>query len=128
LDALRAERLGHGIRCLEDADLVAEIRELRIALEVCPTSNVMTGVIASIEKHPLPALLDAGLVVTLNSDDPSMFHAPITSQFELARDVFHLPDERLADLSRAAVHASFAAGPTKSGLLGAIESWLGRGP
>lgn len=124
LDSLGAERIGHGIRCVEDDDLVAELRDRRIALEVCPISNVMTGVVASIEQHPLPRLLEAGLTVTLNSDDPSMFGAPLTSQFELARGVFGLSDERLADLARVGVRASFASEAQKTELERAVRGWL----
>lgn len=124
LDALGAERLGHGIRCLGDEDLVAELRERQIALDVCPTSNVMTQVVRSIEEHPLPQLLDAGLNVTLNSDDPSMFHAGITGQYELARDVFGLSDERLAALALAGVRASFAEEALKGSLDRDVRAWL----
>src|SRR5262249_50740191 len=72
LESLGAERIGHGIRALEDPSLVAELRARAIPLEVCVTSNVRTGVVPSIVMHPLPKLLEAGLTVTLNSDDPSM--------------------------------------------------------
>lgn len=128
LDALRAERLGHGVRCLEDDDLVAELRGRRVPLEVCPISNVMTRVVRSIEEHPLPRLLDAGLNVTLNSDDPSMFHAGVTSQYELAREVFGLSDERLADLALAGVRASFADDALKVSLERDIRAWLDEVP
>jgi aminodeoxyfutalosine deaminase len=73
IDRLGAERVGHGIRCLEDPEVVAELRRRRIPLEVCPTSNVCTGVVADLAAHPLPRLIEEGLVVTLSSDDPPMF-------------------------------------------------------
>lgn len=124
LDALGAERIGHGIRVLEDPDLVAELRERRIPLEVCPTSNVMTKVVPSMELHPLPRLLAAGLLVTLNSDDPSMFSSPLAGEYEACRSVFGMDDDALAGLAHAGVIASFADEVTKHALAEAIDAWL----
>lgn len=124
LDALGAERIGHGIRVLEDPDLVDEVRERQIPFEVCPTSNVMTKVVPSMELHPLPRLLEAGLLVTLNSDDPSMFTSPLAGEYEACRSTFGMDDEALAALGRAGVEASFADEPTKSELVAAIDAWL----
>jgi adenosine deaminase len=124
LDALGAERLGHGIRCLEDPDLVAELRERRIALEVCPTSNVMTRVVPSIEEHPLPRLLEADLVVTLNADDPSMFSSPLAGEYELARRAFGLDDETLAAIAIDGVRSSFAPEGLRAELERGIDAWL----
>jgi adenosine deaminase len=124
LDVLRAERIGHGIRSLEDPDLVERLRRERIPLDVCPTSNVMTRVVSSIDRHPLPAMLDAGLLVTLNADDPSMFHAPLSGEYRLAREVFGMDDEALADLARTAVEVSFADEDTKARLAREVDAWL----
>ena len=124
LDALGAERIGHGVRCLEDPSLVGELRDREIALEVCPTSNVKTKVVPNAEEHPLPRLIEAGLVVTLNSDDPSMFSSPLAGEYQLARTVFGLGDETLADLARAGVLASFADDASKAELERAIDAWL----
>jgi adenosine deaminase len=124
LDDLRANRIGHGIRSLEDPDLVERLRDGRIPLDVCPTSNAMTRVASSIERHPLPAMLEAGLLVTLNADDPSMFHAPLSGEYRLAREVFGMDDEALADLARNAVEASFADPDTKAGLTKEVDVWL----
>jgi adenosine deaminase len=127
LDALGAERIGHGIRVVEDLDLVAELRERQIPLEVCPTSNVMTKVVPSMELHPLPRLLEAGLLVTLNSDDPSMFTSPLAGEYRACRSVFGMNDEALAAISRAGVVASFADEVTKRELAEAIDAWLAEG-
>jgi len=124
LDALGADRIGHGIRVLEDPNLVAELRERQIPLEVCPTSNVMTKVVPSMELHPLPRLLEAGLLVTLNSDDPSMFTSPLVGEYEACRRVFGMDDDALARLARAGVTASFADEVTKRALTEAIDAWL----
>jgi adenosine deaminase len=81
LRALDAVRIGHGVRCIEDPALMAELRERQIPLEVCPTSNICLGVAPSIAAHPLPHLIDAGLYVTLNSDDPPMFNTSLTGEY-----------------------------------------------
>jgi adenosine deaminase len=124
IDVLGAERIGHGFRVIEDADLMAEVADRAIPLEVCPTSNVVLGNVASYEEHPLPQLLEAGLVVTLNSDDPAMFSSPVTGEFEAARRVFGLGDEQLADLARAGVRASYADDVMKQSLENEIDLWL----
>ena len=123
LDDLRADRIGHGIRCLEDEGVVERLRAGGIALDVCPTSNVMTRVVPSIEEHPLPKLLEAGLRVTLNADDPSMFHAPLSGEFELARNVFGMADEDLVGLVRTAIDVSFASDPIKRALREEVDAW-----
>jgi adenosine deaminase len=106
---------------------VAELRERQIPLEVCPTSNVMTKVVPSMELHPLPRLLEAGLLVTLNSDDPSMFTSPLAGEYQACRSVFGMKDEALAAISRAGVVASFADEVTKRELAEAIDAWLAEG-
>lgn len=124
LDLLGAERLGHGIRVLEDPELAIEVAERQIALEVCPSSNVATKVVDTIDAHPLPRLIDAGLVVTLNSDDPTMFDSPLLGEYEVARQAFGMDDETLAELARAGVRASFADAALKDELETQIDGWL----
>lgn len=125
LEALGAERIGHGIRVLEDRALVEEVRSRGIAFDVCPTSNAMTRSVASLPEHPLGAMLDAGLTCTLASDDPSMFHSWITDEYEVCRDVLGFGDERLAALATNGVRASFAAEAMKTELERSISAWLG---
>ncbi|MEA2008619.1 MAG: adenosine deaminase [Chloroflexota bacterium] len=81
INALSAARIGHGVRCLEDPALVAFLREKQIPLDVCPTSNVCLGVAPTLAEHPLPKLLEAGLLVTINSDDPPMFDTTLTDEY-----------------------------------------------
>ncbi|HEU5159491.1 MAG TPA: adenosine deaminase [Streptosporangiaceae bacterium] len=117
LDGLGAERIAHGIRCLDDPRLVARLRAERIPLDVCPTSNVRTGQVPDLAAHPLPRLLAEGLVVTLNSDDPPMFGTSLTQEYRAAADVFGLGRAELAGLARAAVHASFLDEAAKQEIL-----------
>ncbi len=124
IDALGAERIGHGIRVLEDPGLVEEVRERGIAFDVCPTSNVMTRSVPSLEAHPLPAMLDAGLRCTLASDDPSMFHAFLADEYELCRRELGFDDDRIADLARSGIRASFAPSELRAELEGGVDAWL----
>ncbi|MBE1584465.1 adenosine deaminase [Nonomuraea angiospora] len=115
-----AERLGHGIRVLDDAALVAEVRERGIPLEVCPTSNVLLGFVPSLPEHPLPRLREAGLVVTVNSDGETA----LADEYARLRDVFGYGDADLADLARASIEASFAPEPVKARLRAEVDAWL----
>jgi adenosine deaminase len=73
LESLRVERIGHGIRAIEDNELVRTLAEIHMPLEVCPLSNVCTGVVKSISEHPIRKLYERGVTVTINTDDPKMF-------------------------------------------------------
>jgi adenosine deaminase len=120
----RAERLGHGIRILDDDDLVAEVRERAIPLEVCPSSNVALGLVGSMARHPLAQLRDAGLVVTLNTDIPSIVATSLTQEYLRVREAFGYDDTVMAELARAAIDASFAPEATKARLHRETDAWL----
>jgi aminodeoxyfutalosine deaminase len=120
VEGLRAERIGHGISCLDDPALVARLREERIPLEVCPTSNVCTRQVPDLAAHPLPRLLDEGLVVTLNSDDPPMFSTSLTGEYRAVADAFGYGPAELADLVRNAVRASFLDAAAQQEILAEI--------
>ena len=124
VELLGAERIGHGLTAVRDPNVMALLRERRIPLEVCPSSNVSTGLIAKFEDHPLPKLLEAGLVVTLNSDDPAMFGTSLQEEFERATRCFGLSRESLVGLCRDAVRASFLSVDEKQKL---EESLKGKG-
>lgn len=124
----RTERLGHGIRILDDPDLVAEVREREIPLEVCPSSNVALGFVPSLDAHPLPRLREAGLLVTLNTDIPALINTPLATEYAHVRATFAYDDLTLADLARASVTASFAPPQTKKALGEAIQAWLATPP
>jgi adenosine deaminase len=124
LDVGRTERLGHGIRVLDDPGLVAEVRGRGLALEVCPSSNVTLGLVPALPEHPLPRLLDAGLMVTLNTDVPSVTGANLAAEYTRVRDAFRYDDAVMADFARASVIASFAPEATKEAMLRDIDAWL----
>jgi aminodeoxyfutalosine deaminase len=122
LDGLHAERIGHGISCLDDPALVARLRESQVPLEVCPTSNVCTRQVRELAAHPLPLMLEAGLFVTLNSDDPPMFGTTLTEEYRRAASVLGLSRARLAELAANGVRASFLDPGAKQALLAEIEA------
>jgi adenosine deaminase len=124
LGAGRAERIGHGIRSLEDPALVAELRDRRVPLEVCPSSNVALGLVPSLAAHPLPALVDAGLTVTLNTDIPSVAGRTLSEEYAAVRSTFGCTDAELAVFAYAAVDASYAPATLKEELRRAIAGWL----
>jgi adenosine deaminase len=99
-------RIGHGVRAAEDPELVAYLREKRIVLEVCPTSNLRTGCIPSWDEHPLRHLWDAGVLLTINSDDPPMFNTSLLDEYRVAVTQFGFTADDLARLSMNAARAS----------------------
>ncbi|MEN8143460.1 MAG: adenosine deaminase [Gemmatimonadota bacterium] len=107
VEALHADRIGHGVRCLEDPRLVSRLRESQIPLEVCPSSNVCLGISPTMKAHPLPRLMEEGLYVTINSDDPPMFETTLTEEFLRAAEAFGFSHETVETLALNAARASF---------------------
>ena len=108
-DALEigAERIGHGIAAIHDEALMRHLREHNIPLEVCPSSNLVTGVIARMEDHPIRRLYDAGVPLVLNSDDPAMFRCSLTGEYELAAQHFGFTHAELAGIAQNAFRYAF---------------------
>ncbi|MPZ54162.1 MAG: adenosine deaminase, partial [Acidimicrobiia bacterium] len=126
-DAIRhlgAERIGHGISSVDDPELIRYLKENDIALEVCPTSNLCTRAVDDIEHHPMPSLMEKGVTVTLNSDDPGMFNTTLNREYELAHDVFGIDAHGLANLVHAAVAASYASETMKRELRAEIDYYI----
>lgn len=119
-----AERIGHGIRVLDDQSLVAEIRERRIPLEVCPSSNLLLGLVASLADHPLPRLRSAGLMITVNTDLPAITGSGLAEEYRRLRETFGYSDAVLAELAHNGVAASFAPQEHKAELHAGIDGWL----
>ncbi|PWU43321.1 adenosine deaminase [Micromonospora globispora] len=126
-DALRelgAERIGHGISAALDPELLTYLAERQIALEICPTSNVRTRAVSVIEEHPLPQLVEAGLLVTINSDDPPMFGTTLDDEYAVAARLLGVGPEGLAGLARNAVTASFLEPGEKARISAEIDAYL----
>lgn len=123
--AAGADRIGHGTRSMEDPDLLSELARRNIPLECCLSSNVALGVVASVESHPLPAFIAAGIPVTLSSDDPGFFATSLANEYRLARTNLGLSTAELAEISATAISVAFADEDTKRRLLDRIQGdWL----
>ena len=110
-------RLGHGVRAIEDPALVAELAERGTVLEVCPTSNVVLGAYPSLAEHPFGALREAGVRVTLGSDDPPYWGTTIGGEYAVARATWRLADDALRAITRTAIEAAFVDEATRNSLL-----------
>ncbi|HTE64565.1 MAG TPA: adenosine deaminase [Solirubrobacteraceae bacterium] len=110
-------RLGHGVRAIEDPELVRELADRGTVLEVCPTSNVVLGAYPDYAAHPFPVLRDAGVRVTLGSDDPPYWEATVGGEYAVARREWGLDDAALRDVTRTAIEAAFVPAGLRSSLL-----------
>jgi adenosine deaminase len=124
LDELGADRIQHGVRAVEDPRLVERLAETSVCLDVCPTSNLMLAVCASLDEHPLPALLDAGVRCSINGDDPLLFGPNLLEEYELLRTGFGFDDNQIAGIARYSIEASGAPEAVKRQALAGIETWL----
>ncbi|MGE5117049.1 MAG: adenosine deaminase [Betaproteobacteria bacterium] len=123
LDVLQAERIDHGVRCLEDPALVARLARERVPLTVCPLSNLKLCVVPSLAEHPLAALLDAGLVATVNSDDPAYFGGYVADNYVATFEALPRLDARHAHaLAANSFEASFAAPESKAAWRAALDA------
>ncbi|MFD4694979.1 adenosine deaminase [Streptomyces sp. NBC_00683] len=123
LTALRAERIGHGTSSVQDPKLLEHLAEHRIALEVCPTSNIATRAVADIEQHPVKEMVQAGVLVTINSDDPPMFGTDLNNEYAVAARLLGLDERGVADLAKNAVEASYLDPAGKRTLAAEIDTY-----
>ncbi len=122
VEVLGAERIGHGIRALEDPQVVSLLAQRRIALEVCPTSNLLTGVATREQPHPLVALDAAGCVITIDADDPALFRTSITDEYAYVEQL--IGRVAVVRFVRNAIDASFADAERKAALHSRLEPYL----
>jgi adenosine deaminase len=124
IETLGVTRLGHGIRSIDDPTLLEALRERGVVLDVCPSSNLRTGAVRSWEEHPLRKLYEAGVTVTLNSDDPTFFETTLTEEYR--RSVVHLgfSADDLCAMVRSAARAAFLPPDARTALLCRIDTEL----
>lgn len=122
LEHIKPERIGHGVRSIEDPALVAELVKRGTVLEVCPSSNIAIGIYPSYEEHPLRKLWDAGVKVTLGSDDPPFFHTTLEREYDIAAEKFGFSDTELLQVTRNAIDAAFVDEKTRQTLLNRLEN------
>lgn len=120
---LEAERIGHGVRSVEDPEVIDLLLERGIPLEVCPTSNVQTSTVPDLASHPLPALLARGLTVTLNTDDPSISGIDLAHEYRIAEEALGLAEADLRRLQENAVAAAFLTPEERGELLGILPPY-----
>lgn len=123
LDLLGVERIDHGIRCLEDTVLVERLVEEQIPLTVCPLSNVRLRAVDTLADHPLPAMLAAGLNVSVNSDDPAYFGGYVDDNFGQLKAVHGFTAKEQSALAANSIRSSFASDGRKAELLGEVRAW-----
>ncbi|GHF11842.1 MULTISPECIES: adenosine deaminase [Streptomyces] len=123
LTELRAERIGHGTSAPQDPALLAHLAEHRIPLEVCPTSNLATRAVTDLERHPVREMVSAGVLVTINSDDPPMFGTDLNTEYGVAARLLDLDAAGVAALARNAVEASFMDAAGKAALTAEIDAY-----
>jgi aminodeoxyfutalosine deaminase len=123
LTHLRAERIGHGTSSFQDPALLTHLAEHRIPLEVCPTSNIATRAVRTLDEHPIKEFAKAGIVVTINSDDPPMFGTDLNSEYAVAARLLNLDEQGLAGLAKNAVDVSFLDEPGKARIKDEIDSY-----
>ncbi len=124
LDLLRVSRIDHGVRCLEDPALVERLVSEQIPLTTCPLSNVKLRVFETMEQNNLVKLMDAGLHVTINSDDPSYFGGYLAENYLAVHEALGIGRDRLADLARASFRASFLEPDEKQALIAEVDAYV----
>jgi aminodeoxyfutalosine deaminase len=122
LDHLGAERIGHGTSAAQDPELLARLASAGIPLEVCPSSNIATRAVPTLAEHPITAFREAGVVVTVNSDDPPMFNTTLSREYEIAAELLGLDEQGVRDLAKAAVDAAFLDDSAKADLRAEIDA------
>ncbi|MEV2275569.1 adenosine deaminase [Nocardiopsis sp. NPDC049922] len=122
LNLLKVDRVDHGIRCLEDPELLAHLASTQTPLTVCPLSNVRLRAVDTLADHPLPALMDAGLLVTVNSDDPAYFGGYVHDNYEALRHHLGLDDTALRQLARNSFTASFLPTERRAELIAEVDA------
>ena len=121
MNHIKPSRIGHGVRAIENPDLVKRIADEGVVLECCPGSNVALCVFPSFPEHPFPALKKAGCKVTLNSDDPPYFWTSLKREYDIASEHFGMGDKELLGVTRTAIEAAFVDRKTKTALLAKLK-------
>jgi adenosine deaminase len=123
IELLGADRIDHGVRAIEDPEVVALLVARRIPLGICPTSNLKLGVYATLDDHPIDRLRRAGVAVSINTDDPVLLGASLVGEYALCTQAFGWSDDDLRGIARHSIEASFAGAGVKARLIQALSSW-----
>ena len=117
IEVLGADRIGHGVRIMEDENVIALAKERGIVFEICPTSNHQSGVVSELKKHPLAKMIESGLITTINTDDPSISRISLSSEFQMANEKLGLSMKELKEQTMNAINAAFLSDKERTGLV-----------
>jgi adenosine deaminase len=123
IEMLGAERIDHGVRAIEDRELVDTLAKRKIPLGICPTSNVVGHLYGSIKDHPIERLRQAGVPVSVNTDDPAYLGVSLVDEYALCMEAFGWGKAVLREVAATSIHASFAAPAVKAGILNELAAW-----
>ena len=123
LDVLGADRIGHGVEAINDGPLLARLVRDRVPLDVCPTSNVQIGLFPSLEAHPIARFWQAGVNMTISSDDPHLMGTSLTQELRHAVRLAGLSAADLGELQRRAARVAFLSGPDRRALEARVDAW-----
>lgn len=121
MQRLPLQRIGHGIQAIHSQETLAMLRDKNITLEICPSSNVSLGLVKTLPEHPLPLLMEAGVNICINSDDPPFFKTNLAREYALVQQTFHFTDETMLNFTRTAIDAAFVDEETKVRLRKKLE-------
>jgi len=116
-----AERIGHGLNAYADSELMHMLSERQVPIEICMSSNIRTGCLDDLKRHPVRRYFEEGLMITINSDDPAMFSTSLEREYQLCQDVFELTDEHIRELARNSFEASFLPAEEKVRFLQMVD-------
>jgi len=128
VELLGAERIDHGVRCAEDPSLVAELARRGVPLDICPTSNVVLGVVPSLAAHPIEPLRRAGVRVSVNTDDPLLYGIDLAGEYRRCTEAFGWDEQVAAQLARTSIESCFADEDRRRQLLAQLDAYMGGPP
>lgn len=122
MDYLPIKRIGHGVMAMHSPETIARLIDKDIALEICPSSNISLGLFSDLKSHPLMQLMDAGIKISLNSDDPPFFKTTLANEYEKVQNFHQLSDQKMLNFTHMAIESAFADSATKSRLRNTLSS------
>lgn len=120
MDYLPIQRIGHGVNVIHSPEIMAMVKDKRIALEVCPTSNLFLGLFKDMDAHPFPKLYEAGIQISINSDDPPFMKTTLAQEYQRVQNSYHYSDETMNRITKMALEAAFVDKKTKQSLLNLV--------
>lgn len=121
MDYLPIQRIGHGVMAMHSPETIARLIDKNIALEICPSSNIALGLFSHLDKHPLKQFVDAGVSVSLNSDDPPFFKTTLDKEYSRVQAFYHYSDNEMLMFTKMALEAAFVDEKTKNRLIESLE-------